>query len=252
MARCAMVSRLRPGWWSKLKSSSDLRAGNPAARVRSSAPEASRAATSRERTAARYSSWVQPASRAWSASRAAASRIRGAFMAAGVVLICLRFPWRRSSGDLPVIEDDAEGPVVVGQVPHRPAVSAGAGLLERFPQAGPPLDVGRIGDRSVPAPRPGMVPDASAVQADPDGVQVCGDLDEPADRLRVDGVVVGAHPDVVVPREPDPAGEPGHRRNRRQRQHRRPVRARSGRPGGRRRPDQPGVGLGQPLPRAGR
>ncbi|MDQ0850652.1 hypothetical protein QFZ65_002590 [Arthrobacter sp. B3I9] len=49
--------------------------------ARDSAPEASLAATSRERTAARYSSWVQPAPRAWSASRAAASRILGAFIA---------------------------------------------------------------------------------------------------------------------------------------------------------------------------
>ena len=56
-------------------------AANPAARIRSWAPEALRAATSRSRTAARYSSWVQPASRAWSASRAAASVIRGAFNA---------------------------------------------------------------------------------------------------------------------------------------------------------------------------
>lgn len=47
-----------------VKSSRDLRAGNPAARARISAPEASLAATSRDRTAARYSSWVQLASRA--------------------------------------------------------------------------------------------------------------------------------------------------------------------------------------------
>ena len=70
------------GWASQSNSSIVLRAPNPAARIRSWAPEAFRAATSRSRTAARYSSWVQPASRAWSASRAAASVIRGAFNAA--------------------------------------------------------------------------------------------------------------------------------------------------------------------------
>ena len=46
-----------------------LRAGNPARRIRVSAPWASRAATSRPRTAARYSSWLQPCSRAVSARR---------------------------------------------------------------------------------------------------------------------------------------------------------------------------------------
>ena len=51
--------------------------------------------------------------------------------------------------------------------------------------------------------------------------------------LRMDGVVVGSHPDVVVPREPDPRGESGHGRNRRERQHRRLV-------------------LGEQVPRAGR
>lgn len=64
VARWAISSRFSPGWWSKLKSSSDFLAGNPAALARVSAPEASLAATSRESTAARYSSWDQPASRA--------------------------------------------------------------------------------------------------------------------------------------------------------------------------------------------
>ncbi|MGO4235902.1 hypothetical protein AB4Y79_07450 [Pseudarthrobacter sp. YAF2] len=53
----------------------------PGCLARISAPEASRAATSRDRTAARYSSWVQPVSQAWSASLAVTSQIRGAFMA---------------------------------------------------------------------------------------------------------------------------------------------------------------------------
>jgi hypothetical protein len=43
-----------------LKSSNDFRFGKPADRIRVAAPEASRAETSRESTAARYSSWVQP------------------------------------------------------------------------------------------------------------------------------------------------------------------------------------------------
>lgn len=51
-------------WWSKLNSSSRSFPGNLAALIRRAAPEASRSATSRERTAARYSSCDQPASRA--------------------------------------------------------------------------------------------------------------------------------------------------------------------------------------------
>ena len=68
-------------WWSKSKSSRVLRAGNPAARMRLSPPWASRAATSRCRQAARYSSWVQVSARARSASRSADSRSAGAFRA---------------------------------------------------------------------------------------------------------------------------------------------------------------------------
>jgi hypothetical protein len=79
--RCARVSGRSAGWCWRLKSSRDLRAGKPAARIRSSAPEASRAETSLDSTAARYSSCVQDACRACSASRVAASRIRGALRA---------------------------------------------------------------------------------------------------------------------------------------------------------------------------
>ncbi len=49
---------------------------NSAARIRISAPDASRADTSRESTAARYSSWVHDDYLACSASRAVASRMR--------------------------------------------------------------------------------------------------------------------------------------------------------------------------------
>ena len=109
---------------------------NPAARIRSWAPDAFRAATSRSRTAARYSSWVQPASRAWSASRAGGFGDPGRLQRARQVgqllerlgaslALGLRWP----SGHLPVGQgasgravDEAEGTVVVGQVPHQPFV----------------------------------------------------------------------------------------------------------------------------------
>lgn len=96
-----------------------------------------------------------------------------------------------------------------------------------------------------------MGPDRSAVQADGDGFEVGADIDEPADGLRVNGVVGGSHPDVVVPREPDPRGEAGDRWNRWQRQHGRFVRSEQVRRAGAGPPDQPGVGLRQPLTELG-
>jgi hypothetical protein len=65
------------------------------------------------------------------------------------------------------------------------------------------------------------------------------------------GVVVGSHPDVVVPRQPDPGREPGHGRNRRQSQHRGLVLADQLRRPRTCPPDQPGVGPGQPLTELG-
>jgi N-methylhydantoinase A/oxoprolinase/acetone carboxylase beta subunit len=79
--RCEIASRFRDRWWSKSKSSNDLRAGNRAARMRPSPPWASRAATSRCRQAARNSSCVQPSDRARSARRSTAPASEGAFSA---------------------------------------------------------------------------------------------------------------------------------------------------------------------------
>jgi hypothetical protein len=76
--RCTTSSRSRSPAWAKSNSSSVLTAGKPARRIRALAPCASRAATSRPSTAARYSSWLQPCSRAASARRSKLSRIAGA------------------------------------------------------------------------------------------------------------------------------------------------------------------------------
>lgn len=46
-----------------------------------------------------------------------------------------------------------------------------------------------------------MLSDGPALQADADGLEAHGDIKEPADRLRVNGLVLGSHPEVVVPRE---------------------------------------------------
>ena len=67
--RWAMTSHFRERWWSKSNSSSVLRAGKRAARMRISPPLAWRAATSRSKQAARNSWWVQSSARARSASR---------------------------------------------------------------------------------------------------------------------------------------------------------------------------------------
>ena len=60
----------------------------------------------------------------------------------------------------------------------------------------------------------------------PDAVSTGVDLDPAPDHGRVDRVVVGIEPDVVVPRQAGRGPPADLRRDRRQRQHRRPVRAR--------------------------
>ncbi|SKF62375.1 Uncharacterised protein [Mycobacteroides abscessus subsp. abscessus] len=77
VARWAMRSRVAAGTWSKTKSWIVLTAGKCAAAIRIRVPFAVREATWRPRTAARYSSWDQPASRAWSPRTAKVSVITG-------------------------------------------------------------------------------------------------------------------------------------------------------------------------------
>lgn len=75
------------------------------------------------------------------------------------------------------------------------ASAAGAGFWKAFRMV-------RIGDGQPGAPRPCVVSDASPVEADGNGLQVCGDIDEPDDGLRVDGVVIPR----VWPRSAGPDG----------------------------------------------
>ena len=121
--------------------------------------------------------------------------------------------------------DEAEGAVVVGQVPHQPVVRIGcrAGLLELLAQHLRGRDVGGVGDRHAARPDPVVGGDQPSFVADLDPGQVGGDVDEPADHRGVDGVVAAVDADVVVASQPDPVDPPDRRRDRRQRQHRRPV-----------------------------
>ena len=57
--------------------------------------------------------------------------------------------------------------------------------------------------------------DEPAVVADLDAGQVGVDVDEPADDVRVDGVVVAVDAHVVVPSQPDPVDPPERRGDRR-------------------------------------
>ena len=92
-----------------------------------------------------------------------------------------------------------------------------------------------------------MIGHRLAVAQHPDPVQAGDDLDPAADHRRVDGVVVGVQPDVVVAGQPGRGPPPGRRGDRRQRQHRRLV---GGDPVGRgaaQRPPRPGVDQRQPV-----
>lgn len=65
-----------------------------------------------------------------------------------------------------------------------------------------------------------MLANDPAFEPDTDHVEVGEDLDHPADRDRVYGVVVAESPHVVVAREPDPEPQLDWWCQRRQRQHR--------------------------------
>lgn len=68
-----------------------------------------------------------------------------------------------------------------------------------------------------------MLGDDAAVAVDGHSVEGGGDVDEPADDLRVERVLDGVDADVVVPPEPDPVVQFDRRCHRRQRDHRRMV-----------------------------
>ena len=76
-----------------------------------------------------------------------------------------------------------------------------------------------VGDRHPARPNPVMLGDDAPVGANPHPVQVRGDINEPADHGRVDGVVVRVEADVVVAAETDPVPPAQMQRDRRQRQH---------------------------------
>ena len=82
-----------------------------------------------------------------------------------------------------------------------------------------------VADRLVLGPDPSVVGDRRALAGHPHPLQVGVDLDPSSDHRGVHRVVVGVQPDVVVPRQPGRAAPTGLRGDRRQRQHRRPVRA---------------------------
>ena len=101
--------------------------------------------------------------------------------------------------------------------------------------------------RLMPGPDPLVVGDGPAVAERPDPVQVGDDLDPAADHGRVDRVVVGVQPDVVVARQPGRGPPPGRRGDRRQRQHRRLVRGDPVGRGAAQRPPRPGVHQREPV-----
>ena len=96
-----------------------------------------------------------------------------------------------------------------------------------------------------------MVGDQPPVAPDPHPVQVGADLDAAADHRRVDRVVVAVQADVVVARQPQRGAPPGHRRHRRQRQHRGPVGLDPVGRGAAQHPAMPLVGQHQPVGQLG-
>lgn len=106
----------------------------------------------------------------------------------------------RPSGDVPI---EAERSVVVGKITHERTIVERPGLRELLAQLLGGGDVGGVGDGHVAGPHPGVVGDQPAVAADPDPFQIRRHGDVSADHRRVDGVVVGVDPDVVVAAEAD-------------------------------------------------
>ena len=252
-----MVSRLRARAWSKSNSSSDLRAGNRAARIRPSPPWVSRAETSRCRQAMRNSSCDQDSARARSASRSTDSRSVGAFNArvrkaispvrsrlAVLRVVAITPPRRRGRARCHsrLSARTSTSVWALGAAPARPVPAQ--------PRRGG--DMLGVADRLVPGPDPGMVRDHPPVAEHLDPGQVGHHLDPAADDRRVHRVVVAVQPDVVVPGQPGRDSPPGRRRHRRQRDHRGPVRGDPITRGAAQRPAGPLIDQGQPLPRAGR
>ena len=81
----------------------------------------------------------------------------------------------------------------------------------------------RVMDRLVPSPDTIVVGHQPAVAEHPHPMQVSDDLDTSPDHRRMHRIVVGVQPNVVIPRQPRRGSPTGHRRHRRQRQHRGPV-----------------------------
>jgi len=64
-----------------------------------------------------------------------------------------------------------------------------------------------------------VIGDEPPIQAHPNTVEIGGDVNEPAYRRRVDGVIARVEADVVVPPEPHSFSPAELQRDRRQRQH---------------------------------
>ena len=226
--RCAIVSRLRPRAWSKSNSSRLLRAGNRAARMRPSPPWASRAATSRCRQAARNSSCVQPSARARSASRAGGlAQGRGLQRPGQERELGGQVPggglgWRPSR-HLPVVRGRRRRRSRPGSAARPRPWSRPVALRLARPRSwrGAATWSGSVRVWWRAQQRPWSA--TSRPRSRPAPVQVGGHLDAAADHRRVDRVVVGIQPHVVVARQPQRAAPARRRRDRRQRQHRGPV-----------------------------
>src|SRR5665648_502028 len=228
-----MTSLGAVGRCSKVKSSSVLIAGNRAALIRILVPFAAREATWRPRTAARYSSWDQPCSRAWSPKVANVAAITGVLssrdrnttspamsLPASAVLIALP-----AGSDAPPAADR------VGRRPRRNDSATAAQPRRRWERAGPVgaaqlgcgHDVGRVGDALMGRPASLVGGHQHPGAGHSHVVQAGVDINEPANHVRVDRVVVTGDPHMVVPAQPHPRRDADRRGHRRQRPHRRSI-----------------------------